>query len=68
MRNADPIKTYATRRMDPDQPVARPTQPWLLPRQQPLDLALTLHRLGGKSRQSGVALFEAMIEIDAYGA
>ena len=32
------------------------------------DLALTLHRLGGKSRQSGVVLFEAMIEIDAYGA
>jgi nucleoside phosphorylase len=32
------------------------------------DLALTLHRLGGSSRQSGVALFEAMIEIDAYGA
>lgn len=32
------------------------------------DLALTLHRLGGCFRQSGVALFEAMIEIDAYGA
>jgi len=32
------------------------------------DLALTLHRLGGPSRQSGVDLFEAMIEIDAYGA
>jgi nucleoside phosphorylase len=32
------------------------------------DLALTLHRLGGASRQSGVVLFEAMIEIDAYGA
>jgi nucleoside phosphorylase len=32
------------------------------------DLALTLHRLGGRSRQSGVNLFEAMIEIDAYGA
>lgn len=32
------------------------------------DLALTLHRLGGASRQSGVALFEAMMEIDAYGA
>ena len=32
------------------------------------DLALTLHRLGGASRQSGVNLFEAMIEIDAYGA
>jgi len=32
------------------------------------DLALTLHRLGGASRRSGVALFETMIEIDAYGA
>ena len=32
------------------------------------DLALTLHRLGGASRQSGVNLFEAMIEIDAHGA
>lgn len=32
------------------------------------DLALTLHRLGGRSRQSGIALFEAMIEMDAYGA
>ena len=32
------------------------------------DLALTLHRLGGLSRQAGVDLFEAMIEIDAYGA
>ncbi|QXE92118.1 hypothetical protein KP001_06210 [Geomonas subterranea] len=32
------------------------------------DLALTLHRLGGTSRQSGVAIFEAMIQIDAYGA
>lgn len=32
------------------------------------DLAITLHRLGGASRQSGVAIFEAMIEIDAYGA
>lgn len=32
------------------------------------DLALTLHRLGGSSRKSGVAIFEAMIEIDAYGA
>lgn len=35
---------------------------------QLMDLALTLHRLGGASRQSGVALFEAMMEIDAYGA
>lgn len=32
------------------------------------DLALTLHRLGGALRQPGVALFEAMIEMDAYGA
>lgn len=32
------------------------------------DLALTLHRMGGSVRQAGVALFEAMIEIDAYGA
>jgi len=32
------------------------------------DLALTLHRMGGASRQAGVAIFEAMIEIDAYGA
>jgi nucleoside phosphorylase len=32
------------------------------------DLAITLHRLGGQSRQDGVTIFEAMIEIDAYGA
>lgn len=32
------------------------------------DLALTLHRVGGVSRQSGVSIFEAMIEMDAYGA
>jgi len=32
------------------------------------DLALTLHRLGGASRQSGVSIFEALIGIDAYGA
>ena len=32
------------------------------------DLALTLHRLGGASRQAGVSIFETMIEIDAYGA
>ena len=36
--------------------------------QQLTDLALTLHRLGGASRKAGVALFEAMIEMDAYGA
>src|SRR3546814_8232482 len=28
------------------------------------DLALTLHRLGGASRQSGIALIETMIEIE----
>src|SRR3546814_9013652 len=39
-----------------------------LPISQLTDLALTLHRLGGASRQSGIALFETMIEIDAYGA
>ena len=32
------------------------------------DLALTLHRLGGPSRQAGVEIFETMIELDAYGA
>jgi nucleoside phosphorylase len=32
------------------------------------DLALTLHRLGGASRQTGVAVFEALIDLDAYGA
>lgn len=32
------------------------------------DLALTLHRIGGASREAGVRLFEAMIDIDAYGA
>jgi hypothetical protein len=32
------------------------------------DLAITLHRLGGALRLSGVAIFESMIEIDAYGA
>ena len=32
------------------------------------DLALTLHRLGGAFRPAGIDLFEAMIEIDAYGA
>ena len=32
------------------------------------DLALTLHRLGGTTREAGVTLFEFMIEIDAYGA
>jgi nucleoside phosphorylase len=35
---------------------------------QLLDLALTLHRLGGYPRQSGLAIFEQMIEMDAYGA
>lgn len=32
------------------------------------DLALTLHRLGGATREAGVTLFEAMIETDAHGA
>lgn len=32
------------------------------------DLALTLHRLGGASRETGVTVFEALIELDAYGA
>jgi len=32
------------------------------------DLALTLHRLGGVARLSGIALFETLIEIDANGA
>jgi hypothetical protein len=32
------------------------------------DLAITLHRLGGASRETGVAIFEALIDLDAYGA
>jgi len=32
------------------------------------DLAITLHRLGGVSRDTGVTVFEALIDIDAYGA
>lgn len=32
------------------------------------DLAITLHRLGGTSRESGVTVFEALIDLDAYGA
>jgi hypothetical protein len=31
------------------------------------DLAITLHRLGGRSRDIGVAVFEALLDIDAYG-
>lgn len=31
------------------------------------DLAITLHRLGGRSRGMGVAVFEALLDIDAYG-
>jgi nucleoside phosphorylase len=31
------------------------------------DLALTLHRLGGLARESGVSIFERMLELDAYG-
>jgi hypothetical protein len=43
-------------------PVAVTTAP------QRTDFALTLHRLDGASRQSGVAIFEAMMEMEAYGA
>jgi nucleoside phosphorylase len=32
------------------------------------DLAITLHRLGGASRATGVTVFEALIDLDAYGA
>jgi hypothetical protein len=32
------------------------------------DLAITLHRLGGASREAGIAVFESLIDIDAYGA
>jgi hypothetical protein len=32
------------------------------------DLAITLHRLGGPSRKIGVTVFEALIDLDAYGA
>ena len=32
------------------------------------DLAITLHRLGGASRETGVTVFEALIDMDAYGA
>lgn len=32
------------------------------------DLAITLHRLGGVSREIGVTLFESLIDLDAYGA
>jgi len=32
------------------------------------DLALTLHRLGGEPREIGVAVFEALLDINAYGA
>jgi nucleoside phosphorylase/SpoVK/Ycf46/Vps4 family AAA+-type ATPase len=32
------------------------------------DLAITLHRLGGVSRTIGVTVFEALIDMDAYGA
>jgi hypothetical protein len=31
------------------------------------DLAITLHRLGGPSREIGVTVFEALIDLDAYG-
>ena len=32
------------------------------------NLAITLHRLGGASRETGVTVFEALIDLDAYGA
>jgi hypothetical protein len=32
------------------------------------DLAITLHRLGGDSREAGIAVFESLIDIDANGA
>lgn len=32
------------------------------------DLAITLHRLGGVSREIGVTVFEALLDLDAYGA
>jgi len=32
------------------------------------DGRVTLHRIGGPARSAGIALFEAMIEMDAYGA
>jgi nucleoside phosphorylase/SpoVK/Ycf46/Vps4 family AAA+-type ATPase len=35
---------------------------------QLMDLAITLHRLGGVSRKTGVTVFEALIDLDAYGA
>lgn len=31
------------------------------------DLSITLHRLGGSSRSAGVHIFEALLDIDAYG-
>ena len=33
-----------------------------------IDLAITLHRLGPKTRETGLTLFEQLIEIDAYEA
>lgn len=32
------------------------------------DVAITVHRLGGALRFTGVQIFEAMLEVDAYGA
>ena len=32
------------------------------------DVALTLHRIGGATREIGVEIFEALLELDAYGA
>jgi hypothetical protein len=33
-----------------------------------VDIALTLHRLGGSTRDVGVRIFEKLIELDAHGA
>ena len=33
-----------------------------------VNLALTLHRLGGPVREKGTTLFEKLLQIEAYGA
>ena len=33
-----------------------------------VDLAVTLHRLGGETREQGTALFESLVTLNAYGA
>ena len=35
--------------------------------QQLMDIAITLHRQGGKERQTAITIFESLIEIDALG-